>query len=399
MYRIITETLFETWVMARSINIKGTRVEPRDYKEGEKVLAPLALWMHENTSGIVKEEKLKEEIIKIMKNRGYSEEESRKTTEEFFNYLADQTQLIIPKGKGYYGFRHLSFEEFLSARALIMNESYNEYLEKYGKYEGYHRWEEVLLLTVGWLGVVDGREKEVTRIVEKLIETKDIKKLLLAVKIVVEGLGVRKEVGEKVVENVGHLMMKKDPLNFWTMKGSNVLIVLSKALQIDEGSKTRTMFIEKLKNRKENEKVRKRAAYWLSRLVKDNEEIREILIGILKDRGEKIGVRGIVAYSLSRLVKDDKEIREIFIEILKEILKDREEDEELRKIVAFGLSILSELVKDDKEIRKIFIEILKDRKEDGGLREVVAFGLSILVKDDKEIRKIFIEILKDRKEE
>ncbi|OQX19668.1 MAG: hypothetical protein BWK75_05455, partial [Candidatus Altiarchaeales archaeon A3] len=47
LYKTITETLFETWVMARNITSKSL-VEAKDYKEGEKILAPLALWMHEN---------------------------------------------------------------------------------------------------------------------------------------------------------------------------------------------------------------------------------------------------------------------------------------------------------------------------------------------------------------
>ncbi|MDI6730829.1 MAG: hypothetical protein QMD06_04735, partial [Candidatus Altarchaeum sp.] len=163
LYKTIIETLFETWVMARNINRKSL-VDARNYKEGEKIFNSLALWMHENCpGGIEKKGVLNRKIIEIMERRGIEESEARKSVDAFFTYIAQKTELIIQKGRDYYGFRHLSFEEFLAAMALIMEEKYDEYLEKYSKDP---RWIEVFLLVVGWLGIVDGREGEVRELLK-----------------------------------------------------------------------------------------------------------------------------------------------------------------------------------------------------------------------------------------
>jgi len=139
-----------------------------------------------------------------MKERGIGENEAINSTNKFFGYLAQETQLIIPKGGDYYGFRHLSYEEFLSARALIMKESYEMYLEKYNKYP---RWAEVFLLIAGWIGIVDGREEELTRIVKQLRKNKNTYDLMLAGRIVAENLGVKKDVGKEVIEEIGKMWL------------------------------------------------------------------------------------------------------------------------------------------------------------------------------------------------
>jgi energy-coupling factor transporter ATP-binding protein EcfA2 len=310
LYRIMSETLFETWVMAR--NIAGrSLVDTKDYKEGEKVLAPLALWMHENCpGGIEREEKLKEKIIEIMKERGIPESERKAAVDKFFKYLAEQTQLIIPKGKDYYGFRHLSFEEFLSARALIMKEEYDEYLKKYGKDP---RWREVFLLTAGWIGVVDGREAEVTRIVKNLMKNRDIKFLLLAGEIVAEDLGVEKKIGKEVINKTGDwwlkvineisngvLKLKEDELSLKITSSQAALKIFEKTLLRDEGEEVREKFIKILTDKGENELVRARVAAGLSSLVEKDENIKRIFTDILRDKEESRFVQSVI-----KMVKDE----------------------------------------------------------------------------------------------
>jgi len=398
LYKTIAETLFETWVMARSISIGKPSTEVRYYKEGEKVLAPLALWMHENLSGgVEKEDKLKENIIEIMKNRGIPECAAINTVDKFFKYLAEQTQLIIPKGKDYYGFRHLSFEEFLAARALIMKEKYNKYLKKYSKDP---RWTEVFLLVSGWIGIVDGREEEITRIVEDLLKSKDMDDLLLAGRIVAEDLGVKKDVGKEVIGKIGDewlFELSKVPkdykyFKFQSEKFKIIKKIFEKTLLRDDGKETYEKFIDILKDKKEDGWVRVSAAFGLSSLVEKDESIRKFFVDILKDKKEDGGVRRSVAYYLSSLVEKDESIRKFFVDIL----KDKEEDGEVRKRVAIGLS---SLVEKDESIRKILVDILKDKKEVGNVRGIVAYRLSSLVEKDESIRKFFVDILKDKEED
>ncbi|PKP61039.1 MAG: hypothetical protein CVT88_01350 [Candidatus Altiarchaeales archaeon HGW-Altiarchaeales-1] len=390
LYRIITETLFETWVMARNIGGKSL-VEAKDYKEGEKVLAPMALWMHENCpGGIGKEEKLKEKLIEIMKERGIAENEARNTTIEFFKYLAEQTQIIIPKGGDYYGFRHLSFEEFLAARALIMKEKYDKYLEKYSKDP---RWTEVFLLTAGWLGIVDGREEEVTRIVESLMKSEKLGDLILAGKIVAENLGVKKDVGKKVINMIRNKWLYKsfEFMDVVDVRAEIIEKIFEKTLLRDEGKETYEKFIEILKNKGENELMRERAANGLCSLLREDANIKEIFIEVLKNKGENKFVRRRAALYLSSLIKEDANIKEIFIEVL----KNKEEYEGVRKRATDDLY---SLLREDANIKEIFIEVLKNKGENKFVRGRAAFYLSSLIKEDANIKEIFIEILKDKYE-
>jgi len=341
LYKIIVETLFETWVIARNIAGKGL-VEARDYKEGEKVLAPLALWMHENCpGGIEKEEKLKEKIIEIMKKRGISEDEGRKVVDEFFKYLAEQTQLIIPKGRDYYGFRHLSFEEFLSARALIMEEKYDDYLKKYSDDP---RWKEIFLLTAGWLGIVDGREKEVTKIVEKLMKSEKIEVLLLAGEIVAEDLGVKKDIGKEVINKIGEKWLKLEKEGIINLR-ADVFKIFDKTLLRNEGKEIYQKFIGILKDRKIDEWIRITVAMILP-FVKIDENIKKIVVEILKDKGENRDVREIIASGLCPLVNKDENVKKMIIEIL----QDKEENRVLKSCIALSLFLLG---KNDEQIKKI----------------------------------------------
>ena len=395
LYKTIAETLFETWVMARSISIGKPLTKARDYKEGEKVLAPLALWMHENLSGgVEKEDKLKEKIIKIMKNRGIPECAAINTVDKFFKYLAEQTQLIIPKGKDYYGFRHLSFEEFLAARALIMKEKYNKYLKKYSKDP---RWTEVFLLVSGWIGIVDGREEEITRIVEDLLKSKDMDDLLLAGRIVAEDLGVKKDVGKEVIGKIGDewLFELSKLLKYFKFQSEKIKIIkkiFEKTLLRDDGKETYEKFIDILKDKKEDGWVRVSAAFGLSSLVEKDESIRKFFVDILKDKEEDGEVRRRVAIGLSSLVEKDESIRKILVDIL----KDKKEVGNVREIVAYRLS---SLVEKDESIRKFLVDILKDKEEYIDVRISVAYGLYSLVEKDESIRKIFVDILKDKEED
>ncbi|MFH0775549.1 MAG: NACHT domain-containing protein, partial [bacterium] len=295
LYRLMCETLFSTWVEARSKALGGVLLAtPRDYREGEKVLAPLALWMHEEMQGgLVEGDTIKSKIAGIMKDRGIPAEEAWKSTEEFFKYLANQTQLIVDRGGDRWGFRHRTFEEFLTARALIMNEKYPSYLEKYS-YDT--QWEEVFLLLAGWIGIIGGKENEVTRIVEGLLSKKDElenilhKNLLLAGKIIAENVGIRRDLAEAVIERVIDLALRSEyaSLRYEAME------VLKKERDIS----TRRL-IGILENKGEDEQVRRQAALALS--VIGRPESIPLLSSVLKDKGEDIEVRREAAEALGRI--------------------------------------------------------------------------------------------------
>ncbi len=73
---------------------------------------------------------LTEFISKGLKKRGVSEPDVEKSTHEFLNRLKTGSGLLEEKGRGIWGFSHLSFEEYLCAVELVRNEQYNGLSEK-----------------------------------------------------------------------------------------------------------------------------------------------------------------------------------------------------------------------------------------------------------------------------
>ncbi|MEW6202779.1 MAG: NACHT domain-containing protein, partial [bacterium] len=105
LYDLCTETLFETWHSVRSVFQRDRQTNPTPYEDGVKVLAPLALWMHESLpGGIAPKDQIKEKLTDIMtERRGMPYYEALKVSGEFFIQLADQSQLIIDRGADRWG--------------------------------------------------------------------------------------------------------------------------------------------------------------------------------------------------------------------------------------------------------------------------------------------------------
>lgn len=170
LYLLCCETLFETWTYVRSLRGKKT-AEPIEDEEGERILAPLALWMHEESpGGLVEEERLKEKLVEIMmKERDIPQKEAKEFARDFFNYLGQTTQLLIHRGAKKWGFIHRTFEEFLAAVALYKEDRYFEYL-KDKSYDP--NWREVFLLLCGYINLY-GKKSEIPLIIEELTSRKD----------------------------------------------------------------------------------------------------------------------------------------------------------------------------------------------------------------------------------
>ncbi|MDI6751744.1 MAG: HEAT repeat domain-containing protein [bacterium] len=412
LYRLMCESLFSTWVKARSLG--DVLTTPIDYREGEKVLAPLALWMHrEIPGGLVEGDRIKKEIVRIMiEERDVPKNEAREATTRFFEYLADQTQLLVNRGGDKWGFRHRTFEEFLSARAMIMKEEYPAYLEKYS-----HdiQWEEVFLLLAGWIGIIDSREKEVTNIVENLLSKEDElenilhKNLLLAGKIVAEYVGVKKSLADKIINEIVSLRLNTD---YYTLcseatkvlkKGKELSVPILTAVLNDKGEKV---------------EVRKGAAFALGKI--GEKASIPILTAVLNDKGEKVEVRRGAAFALGKIgekasgpiltaiLKDkgeDKRVRQGAVlvlgnigeeasgPILTAILKDKGEDRDVRTGAAFALGEIGE-----KASIPILTSILKDKGEDGWVRRWAAASALGEIGEKSSI-PILTAILKDKGED
>jgi formylglycine-generating enzyme required for sulfatase activity len=172
LYQKYVETLLSSWNRARGLG--RPPVHDLDVVETVKILAPLALWMHEVNPGVglVKHGALMEKLKNIYSERGESDPES--SAQQFLSDIHDHTGILLERGQGQYGFIHLTFEEYLAAIALAQHgqQSIEPVVTALSKYAGNPAWREVSLLTIGYLGIVQQRDEAAGAVVEGLLHSK-----------------------------------------------------------------------------------------------------------------------------------------------------------------------------------------------------------------------------------
>jgi formylglycine-generating enzyme required for sulfatase activity len=169
LYQKYLETLIKHWNLARGLGRPTSR--DLDPVETLKVLAPLALWMHETSPGVglVKREDLRRKLEEIYRSGKDSDPE--KAARQFLADVHDQACLLLERGAGEYGFIHLTFQEYLAAVAVAQQgqEEIDPVVEVFEAHLGDPSWREVLLLAVGYLGIIQQRDRAAGAVLESLI--------------------------------------------------------------------------------------------------------------------------------------------------------------------------------------------------------------------------------------
>jgi hypothetical protein len=163
LYEQYIRTLVSVWNRARSLSGRAPGTAPgqapsRDLDEVQtvRVLAPLALWMHQVAPGVglVKRADIQRKLDEIFRERGEPDPES--TARRFLDDLREHTALLLARSPEEYGFIHLTFEEYLAAVALGLaaqgdaQVALNELAPRIGD----QAWREVTLLAVSYIGIV-----------------------------------------------------------------------------------------------------------------------------------------------------------------------------------------------------------------------------------------------------
>lgn len=170
LYDQYVSTLLSTWNRARSLS---GRAPGRDIDELQtiRILAPLALWMHEVSPGVglVGREDMRRRLEELFLERGDSS--PHQAARQFLTDVRDHAALLLERGPGEYGFIHLTFEEYLAAVALALKGQGNSepIIETLSKHVGDQAWREVTLLTIGYLGIRQQLPKVAGEVVEALV--------------------------------------------------------------------------------------------------------------------------------------------------------------------------------------------------------------------------------------
>lgn len=154
LYDQYVKTLLSSWNRARGLGRPPAR--DLDVVQTVRVLAPLALWMHEVNPGmgLVKREALRHQLEAIYAERGEANPEA--ATSQFIEDVHGYAGLLLERGPGEYGFIHLTFEEYLAAVAVALKGQGNAVAMAgdLSAHVGEDAWREVALLTIGYVGLI-----------------------------------------------------------------------------------------------------------------------------------------------------------------------------------------------------------------------------------------------------
>lgn len=171
LYDQYVSTLLSTWNRARSLS---GRAPGRDIDELQtvRILAPLALWMHEVSPGVglVGREDMRRKLEELFMER--SDTSPHQAARQFLTDVREHAALLLERGPGEYGFIHLTFEEYLAAVALALKGQGNSapIIETLSAHVGEQAWREVTLLTIGYLGIRQQLPKVAGEVVEALVD-------------------------------------------------------------------------------------------------------------------------------------------------------------------------------------------------------------------------------------
>ncbi|HQH85713.1 MAG TPA: SUMF1/EgtB/PvdO family nonheme iron enzyme, partial [Anaerolineaceae bacterium] len=181
LYEQYVKTMLSVWNKARSLTGRSTGKD-LDVIQTVRILAPLALWMHEVSPGVglVKREDLKRKLRAIYAERGEADPEQ--AANNFLSDVHEHTGLLLERGPGEYGFIHLTFEEYLAGVAIALRGQGNvdTLMANIQPYVGKAAWNEVLLLSLGYLGFVQQLDQVAGEVLDRLTQSGAAAAVILA---------------------------------------------------------------------------------------------------------------------------------------------------------------------------------------------------------------------------
>ncbi len=220
LYDVSTETFLEYWVQLRM----DDRSQLKDKSEIIEILAPIAFEIHQNKSkGLIEEKEFVGSFLWNFRNihTNTSDEDAKKECREFIDFLREQAGFFYEKGvddegNRFYGFIHLTFEEYLAAIELVSK--WNEGKLDLKNYVFNPRWIEVIRLGASQLRLsYKGRAGRVqlTQFVKDILSVEDpfseaYRPLQLACLILSDDVNIMDELLNEILDKIIEIVSKRD---------------------------------------------------------------------------------------------------------------------------------------------------------------------------------------------
>ena len=174
LYDKYIEVLLSSWQLARSLAGPQPDLRTLDVVENLQLLGPLALWMQESSpgQGLVQRHALETKLTEIYAKRG--EPRPQAAAAQLLTDARSAANLLIERGHGEYGFIHLTFMEYLAAIGIAQQGQLDiqPIVDTLAAHIGESNWHEVLLLTIGYLGIILRNEQAASEVLLALLDRK-----------------------------------------------------------------------------------------------------------------------------------------------------------------------------------------------------------------------------------
>ncbi|MFL6196612.1 MAG: NACHT domain-containing protein, partial [Thermoanaerobaculia bacterium] len=205
LYDRAVKTLMDTWNRGRSlagIDVGGIQLPINNLV---RVWGAVAEWTRRTKpTGIVHRAELTRKLVEILETQELDEDSPEATAESYLNAAADRAGLLEERGKDIFAFWHSTFEEFLAAVELTTPSSHA--IERILPLRDDPRWREVILLAVGYLGIVQRDRDTATDLVEAIwadspgpLEPLLSSHLQLAAACIADDVGIKRSLAERVI--------------------------------------------------------------------------------------------------------------------------------------------------------------------------------------------------------
>ena len=170
LYQRAVETLMETWNQFRSLSdqVIGGQTLPVDRLI--RVWGAIASWSRAaRPTGVMHRGELRRELVTILTQMEFDEENPEATADGYLEAASRNAGILEERGTDIFAFWHPTFEEYLAGVDLTTPAA--RAAERLISHADDPRWREVILLGVGYVGLVQSDGETATEMVRAILGT------------------------------------------------------------------------------------------------------------------------------------------------------------------------------------------------------------------------------------